>query len=192
MKRIIILTICILAITFVSPAQNQLAPPTAPGFYVLVGDSYQSLLPAPIQSVQPKVGRALLNAYSFGIAGNRAVIIIPGKTSPIQTGSRPTFILVNPNQAIASSVHAGSLNPRALEVVKLDEKKNHREANIMHGTSWNPSVGLPDAKWLFAITTIGDSTYQLSLRSDLPPGEYIVLSGIIANGYNGFDFTVAK
>lgn len=166
--------------------------PTAPGFYALVGTSYQSLMPAPIQSMQPKVGRAVLNAYSFGLAGNRMVIIIPGKTSPVQTDPRPTFVLVNPRQAVASSVQAGSLNPRALQIVKLDEKKKHREANIMHGTSWNPSIGLPDAKWPFIVTPIGDAAYQFTLSSDLAPGEYVVLSGIIANGYNGFDFTVSK
>jgi hypothetical protein len=120
------------------------------------------------------------------------VIIIPGKTSPLQTDPRPTFVLVNPRQAVASSIQAGSLNPRALQIVKLDEKKKHREANIMHGTSWNPSIGLPDAKWPFTITPIGDAAYQFTLSSDLPPGEYVVLSGIIANGYNGFDFTVGK
>jgi PDZ domain len=118
------------------------------------------------------------------------VIIVPGKTSPVQTGGRPTFVLVNTSRAIASSASAGGLNPRALEVVKLDKKKSHREVNIMHGTSWNPSIGLPDPKWPFTITPVGDSAYQFTLPSDLEPGEYLVLSGIVANGYNGFDFTV--
>ena len=131
-----------------------------------------------------------MNSYSLGLAGNRVVIIVPGKTSPVQTGGRPTFILVNTSEAIASSANAGGLNPRALEVVKLDKKKSHREVNIMHGTSWNPSIGLPDAKWPFTITPVGNSAYQFTLPSDLESGEYLVLSGMIANGYNGFDFTV--
>jgi hypothetical protein len=131
-----------------------------------------------------------LNSYSLGLAGKRVVIIVPGKTSPVQTGARPTFVLVNSSRAVASSASAGGLNPRALEIVKLDKKKNYREANIMHGTSWNPSVGLPDPKWPFTITPVGDSAYQFTLPSDLQPGEYLVLSGIVANGYNGFDFTV--
>jgi hypothetical protein len=168
------------------------ALPTAYGLYVLVDETYQPMLPAPIQSVQPKIGRAILNAYSLGLAGNRVVITIPGNTSLIQTGVRPTFLLVNTSSAIASSVQTGSLNPRALEIVKLDRKKNHRESNIMHGTSWNPSIGLPDAKWPFIITPIGDSIYQFTLASDIPPGEYIVLSGMFASGYNGFDFTASK
>jgi hypothetical protein len=167
--------------------------PSASGFYALVDGHYQGLLPAPIQSTQPKVGRAILNAYSFGLAGERVVIIIPGKTSPIRTGPRPTFILVNGISGVASSAnYAGGLNPRALEIVKLDQKSNHREVNIMHGTSWNPSVGLPDAKWPFTVTALNENTYHFTLTSDIPPGEYIVLSGIVANGYNGFDFTVPK
>jgi hypothetical protein len=171
-------------------AQNLPVLPTNPGFYILERDAYEILLPAPIQSIQPKIGRAILNAYSLGLAGNRVVIIVPGKTSPVQTGRRPTFVLVNTSRAIASSANAGGLNPRALEIVKLDRKKSHREVNIMHGTSWNPSIGLPDPKWPFTITPVGDSAYQFTLPSDLEPGEYLVLSGIIATGYNGFDFTV--
>jgi hypothetical protein len=166
--------------------------PTASGFYALVDGSYQGLLPAPIQSTQPKIGRAILNSYTLGLAGNRMVIIIPGKTSPLQTTSHPTFVLVNAISGIGSSVQAGGLNPRALEIVKLDQKSHHREANIMHGTSWNPSIGLPDAKWPFTVTAVNGTSYQFSLASELPPGEYIVLSGMIANGYNGFDFTVPK
>ncbi len=37
---------------------------------------------------------------------------------------------------------------------------------------------------------MSDSVYRLTLSADLPPGEYMVLSGMMANGYNGFDFTV--
>ena len=74
--------------------------------------------------------------------------------------------------------------------MKLDKKKSHREVNILHGTSWNPSIGLPDARWPFTITPVGNSAYQFTLPSELGPGEYLVLSGMIANGYNGFDFTV--
>lgn len=176
---------------FSALAQNQPVLPSNPGFYILARGVYEPLIPAPIQSIQPKIGRAILNSYSLGLAGNRVVIIVPGQTSPVQTGGRPTFILVNTSGAIASSANVGGLNPRALEVVKLDKKKRHREVNIMHGTSWNPSIGLPDAKWPFTITPVGNSAYQFTLPSDLGPGEYLVLSGMIANGYNGFDFTVS-
>jgi hypothetical protein len=175
---------------FSALAQNLPVLPSNPGFYILAKDGYRPLLPAPIQSIQPKIGRAILNGYSLGLAGNRVVIIVPGKTSPVQTGGRPTFVLVNTSQAIASSANAGGLNPRALEIVKLDKKKSHREVNIMHGTSWNPSIGLPDPKWPFTITPVGNSAYEFTLPSDLGPGEYLVLSGMVANGYNGFDFTV--
>lgn len=175
---------------FPALAQNQPVLPSNPGFYILAKGVYEPLLATPIQSIQPKIGRAILNSYSLGLAGNRVVIIVPGKTSPVQTGGRPTFVLVNGSRAIASSANAGGLNPRALEVVKLDKKKSHREVNIMHGTSWNPSIGLPDPKWPFTITPVGDSAYQFTLPSDLKPGEYLVLSGMVANGYNGFDFTV--
>jgi hypothetical protein len=138
------------------------------------------------------MGRAILNAYSLGMAGYRVVITIPGNTSPVQTNVRPTFVLVNTASAIRSTVQPGGLNPRALEIVKLDRKKNRRESNIVHGTTWNMSVGLPDAKWPFILTAIGDSSYQLTLSSDLPQGEYAILSEIMANGYNGFDFTVVS
>ncbi len=150
------------------------------------------MLPAPIQAIRPKMGRAILNAYSLGMAGYRVVITIPGNTSPIQTHVRPTFVLVNTASAIRSTVQPGGLNPRALEIVKLDRKKNRRESNIVHGTTWNMSIGLPDAKWPFVITPVGDSSYQLTLSSDLPQGEYVILSEIMANGYNGFDFTVSS
>lgn len=171
-------------------AQGEPVLPADPGFYILKNSVYEPLIPAPIQSIEPKIGRAILNGYSLGLAGTRVVITVPGKSSPVQTGPRPTFVLVNRSRAIASSAQAGGLNPRSLEIVKLDKKKSHREVNIMHGTSWNPSIGLPDAKWPFTITPVGDSAYELSLSSDLKSGEYLVLSGMVANGYNGFDFTV--
>jgi PDZ domain len=173
-------------------AQSSSPPslPNASGLYVLVNDKYQEMLPAPIQAIRPKVGRAILNAYSLGMAGYRIVITIPGNTSPIQTNVRPTFVLVNIASAIRSTVQPGGLNPRALEIVRLDRKKNRRESNIVHGTTWNMSIGLPDAKWPFIITPLGDSVYKLTLSSDLPQGEYVILSEIMANGYNGFDFTV--
>jgi len=176
---------------FSALAQDLPVLPSNPGFYILAGDVYEPLLPAPMQSIQPKIGRAILNSYSLGLAGNRVVITIPGKTSPVQTGGRPTFVLVNTSRAVASTANAGGLNPRALEIVKLDKKKSHREVNIMHGTSWNPSIGLPDPKWPFTITPVGNSAYEFTLPSDLGPGEYLVLSGMVANGYNGFDFTVS-
>ena len=163
------------------------AVPNASGLYTLVNGNYQPMLPAPIQAIRPKMGRAILNAYSLGMAGYRVVITIPGNTSPIQTHVRPTFVLVNTASAIRSTVQPGGLNPRALEIVKLDRKKNRRESNIVHGTTWNMSIGLPDAKWPFVITPVGDSSYQLTLSSDLPQGEYVILSEIMANGYNGFD-----
>ena len=174
-------------------AQSSAPPlPSAYGLYVLANGTYQEMLPAPIQAIRPKVGRAILNAYSLGMAGYRVVITIPGNTSPIQTNARPSFVLVNTSSAIRSTVQAGGLNPRALEIVKLDGKKNRRESNIVHGTTWNMSIGLPDAKWPLIITPVGDSVYQLTLSSDLPQGEYVVLSEIMANGYNGFDFTVVS
>jgi hypothetical protein len=185
----------ILATISTSPLSAQSSTPQFPnayGLYVLANGSYQEMLPAPIQAIRPKVGRAILNAYSLGMAGYRVVITIPGNTSPIQTNARPSFVLVNTSSAIRSTVQAGGLNPRALEIVKLDRKKNRRESNIVHGTTWNMSIGLPDAKWPFIIAPVGDSVYQLTVSSDLPEGEYVVLSEIMANGYNGFDFTVVS
>src|SRR5271168_3415510 len=76
--------------------------PEKTGFYILNGQTYQALLPAPIQATQPKVGRAIISAYTFGAVGNRVVIIIPSETSPVPTGERPTFLLVNPSDSVAS------------------------------------------------------------------------------------------
>lgn len=189
MRNILLVLFCSL-LAFRVAAQNQPVLPTSPGFYILVKGVYQPLIPAPIQSIQPKIGRAILNSYSLGLAGNRVVVTVPGGTSPVQTGARPTFLLVNASRAIASTAQIGGLNPRALEIVKLDKNKSHREVNIMHGTSWNPSIGLPDPKWPFTIAPVGESAYQFNLPSDLRAGEYLVLSGMFADGYNGFDFTV--
>src|SRR5213595_746422 len=108
------------------------AVPNASGLYTLVNGNYQPMLPAPIQAIRPKMGRAILNAYSLGLAGYRVVITIPGNTSPIQTDGRPAFLLVNTASAIRSTVQPGGLNPRALEIVKLDRKKNRRESNVIH------------------------------------------------------------
>src|SRR5436190_9238820 len=81
---------------FTLSAQSSAPPlPNASGLYVLVNRSYQQMLPAPIQAIRPKMGRAILNAYSLGLAGYRVVITIPGNTSPIQTDGRPAFLLVN-------------------------------------------------------------------------------------------------
>jgi uncharacterized protein YggT (Ycf19 family) len=59
-------------------AQNQPVLPTNPGFYILAKHVYEPLLPAPIQAIQPKIARAILNSYSLGLVGDRVVIIPEG------------------------------------------------------------------------------------------------------------------
>jgi hypothetical protein len=157
--------------------------PKEPGFYFLDAHTFQPMQLAPIQSIQPKIGRAILNTYSLGLAGNRTVIQIPGQHAPVHLGHRPTFLLI--------TVPFGPVNPRALTIVNLDKKKKHREVNIEHGTSWNPSFGLSDPKWPFTITQISGTTFELATEAEVPDGEYLVVSSMMPTGTNGYDFTIA-
>jgi hypothetical protein len=177
------LLIAMLLLTTLALAQDKPnAPlvPSQPGFYVIQGNEYKQMLAAPLQAIDPHMGRSMASGFTFGAVGVKVTEQIPGAVAPVSTSKRPVFLVVE----------SPLLNPRGFQIVRLDKKKNHRELRITQGaTLYNTKAGLGDPKWPFTVTQEGTG-WRLTVSSDIPPGEYIVMNGMASSGYNGFDFSV--
>jgi hypothetical protein len=91
-----------------------------------------------------------------------------GAKSPVQLNQRrPVF-------GIRRSDIASGLDARQLILVRVAIKKDHRELTLIHAQYQGPPAvqpGLVDT----ALTSISDLTYTLTPKTDLKPGEYILI-----------------
>jgi len=92
----------------------------------------------------------------------------PGAKSSLQLDQRrPVF-------GIRLSKVASGLDAHRLILVRIAKKKDHRELTLIRAQYQGPPAvqpGLVDT----ALTSITDLTYTLTPKTDLKPGEYILL-----------------
>jgi len=81
--------------------------------------------------------------------------------------------------------------PTDLIVVRLDEKSDHREARTITGNMLGGGHSGFDPKKTTTATATkrDDGSWDVSLSSDLKPGEYLITTGTHPQG---FDFGIQK
>jgi hypothetical protein len=156
---------------------TELPLPTTSGVYIQTPVKFESMLPMPVGGAHANV---VGSAFSFGVASPKISWKFQGEKAPVQlSNSKPTFLVV----------HMVALNPRALQIVKLDAKKGHREMRITHGaTSFNTTAGLPDAEYPLEVKQVADGVYSVTVLKELPVGEYALFNGMVFT--QGYDFGV--
>jgi len=158
-------------------AQN----PYQPSLAVQNGDHWDKLYTA--TTTGAKAGGMGMAMMTGGISGVKSVLIYRDATAPVHTTSlRPVFKLV------------GDANtaPRDIIIVRLQQKKNHRELQIGKAnayTGFNMEYP-PSETFKVDVKQDGDGMV-ITPAEDLKPGEYIVFTASgMPSGYGGFDFAV--
>ena len=125
------------------------------------------------------------NSLSLGIAHKRFELTYRDAEAPVRTSCpKPVFRIVGLSQTA----------PRDIVVVRLEQKKDHRELQVGGTSDWSgTSFGYPpDATT--SVEVQEDATgMTLTPKADLKPGEYMLFASTptaLPIGYGGYDFSV--
>jgi hypothetical protein len=123
-------------------------------------------------------------AFSYGIASMKTVLTFRDASAPAKTASaRPTFCIVGPSETA----------PRDIVIVRLKQKKDHRELEIGKANAYTGAkVEYPASDVTEMAVTESGAGRTLVPNADLKPGEYILFAGTatqMPTGYGGYDFS---
>jgi hypothetical protein len=177
----------ILLIPFLAIYVSAQNTPKASGVYLQDGNGWQSLeLVSIMGSRASGVAKA---AFSYGIATAKIVLLYRNGKAPVATSdTRPTFCIVNPAKA----------QPRDIVIVRLKQKKDHRELQVAKLRTFAGPDMEYDPKDTFGVTVGQSGSCEMATSSiDLKPGQYVLfpgntLTGNLPSGYGGYDFGISK
>jgi hypothetical protein len=175
--------ICAVLLGTCLPVFSQ-AKPTDVGVYVQNGDHWDKLYLASSSGV--RAGGAMGAAFSYGIASVKSVMTFRDPTAPVKTfGPRPVFLIVGPSMTA----------PRDMLIVRLKEKKDHRELQIGKANAYTGmKMEYPASDVTEVTVTESDGVKTLTPKVDLKSGEYLLFVGTptqMPAGYGGYDFSDA-
>jgi len=155
--------------------------PTEYGAYLKSSDGWQKLYIAPSSGTHSSSAAKV--ALSYGIASAKSVITYRGSSTPVKTGAKPLFLLAGMSTDVS---------PRDIVIVRLKQKKDHRELQIGKVNLYSGSRFEYPPEDVFDVNVVeGGSTRTITPETDLKPGEYILFTsqqtGVQLDGY---DFTV--
>ena len=156
--------------------------PTDPGVYVRNGDHWDKLYLANSSGV--RAGGGMGAALTYGIASVKSTMTFRDPTAPVKTlGARPVFCIVGPSLTA----------PRDMLIVRLKEKKDHRELQIGKANAYTGmKIEYPSSDVTEVTVTESGSVRTLTPKVDLKPGEYLLFVGAptqMPAGYGGYDFS---
>lgn len=181
----ILASLLIAATAFSCPlaSSSQSIPlPANDGIYILNGNHWDRMYVVSVSGYH--VSGGMKTAFSYGIASVKTVLSYRDAEAPIRTAySRPTFCIVGPSATA----------PRDIVIVRLKQKKDHRELQIGKANAYTgANVEYPNGDVTeVAVTEVG-SGRVLVPTTDLKPGEYILFAGTstqMPTGYGGYDFS---
>jgi hypothetical protein len=123
------------------------------------------------------------SAITYGIAKVKGKWLYRNSNAVTQlTERRPAFILVSQSE----------VSMQAIALVRMDVKKNEREAQYCEAGAWT-GVKEEDKNIVpLTVTRIPDSNnLTIVPTADLPDGEYLLITNA-GKGYNGYDFGVKQ
>jgi len=175
------LSAVILACSFAA-AQTK---PTENGIYVQNGDHWDKLYIASTSGARSS--GAAKSAFSYGIASSKAVLVFRDSTAPVKSSSmRPIFLV------IGDTITA----PRDIVIVRLQQKKDHRELQIGKFNAYSGmKMEYPPADVIEVDVKESERARTITPKTDLKAGEYIIFTGTptpMPIGYGGYDFSVVS
>jgi hypothetical protein len=160
----------------------------ADGIYVQNGSSWDKLYPA--SSMGSKASGVAKSAFSYGIAKAKVELTYRDAEAPVSTSNpRPIFKVVGPLQVA----------PRDIVIVRVQQKKDHRELQVgKMGALSGFSMQYPaDVVTEVSVQKSEDGVTTITPVSGLKPGQYILFAGqhspyasSLPTGVGGFDFGV--
>jgi hypothetical protein len=133
------------------------------GVYCKTASGWVELESLPMSSMKtaPNWGRTMA-----GINSNKLIYLYNGAEAPVKISeTRPTFYL---------RYYRGYTSARNFSIVRMDQKKDHRELQTTHATFSGTSVGYNE-KDIVAVdfTIVSDGLYAITPKADLVKGEYV-------------------
>jgi hypothetical protein len=158
--------------------------PIESGVYIQNGDHLDKLYIANASGT--KASGAAKVMFSGGIASAKAVFIYRDATAPMKTALvRPIFHVIG---LITTA-------PRDIVIVRLQQKKDHRELEIGKFNAYSGmNMQYPPADVTEVDVKESGNERIITPKVDLKPGEYILFTGTPTQmpiGYGGYDFSVA-
>ncbi len=150
------------------------ACPSQLGAYYLDGPSWK-----PMSQILAEGSSAHVKPIPFATSV-KGVMRFRDAAAPITLGETPKFCL-----------HGSMQLSRNIVIAALDVKSDHREIETVHvGQYSGAKTGIPDNKIQpIDLTTISDSTVEISIRKPLRPGQYMIFP--MGQGGMGYDFGVS-
>ncbi len=168
----------ILLTSIVSLAQEKTSP-TATGAYYHASSGYTRLELATSSGFKTGgMGKAML---SYGVAKIKGKWLYRNPSASLQLADRrPVFTLI-------SQV---DVSIQAVALVRLDVKKDHREAQYCEAGAW---TGVKEENINLIPLTVtrvpNSNNLTITAQADVPSGEYLLITDA-GKGYDGYDFGV--
>ena len=168
------ITLALVSITTLA----QTAAPTVAGMYSQAASGYTRMELATSSGF--KTSGSTKAIFSYGIAKVRGKWLYRGTSASAQVSSRPTLVFVSQID----------VSTQAIALVRLDVKKDHREAEYCEASVWS-GVKEENKDTIPLTVTRQPNTNNLTITpaSDLPAGEYLLMADQ-GKGYDGYDFSV--
>ena len=166
---------------------GQSVPPTAPELEARPYGVYYQTATGGWQKLE-SIAKSSIGA-KMKFMGASSAFIHADAESPVRLDNhRPVFGLRTTGDPMAAMPGWGA---RDLQIVSMLKKKDHREIAASRFSVFGSNTVGSDAKntMQVTLTEVGEQTYILTLKADLPPGEYMLTLRGTA-GSSGYDFGV--
>lgn len=176
--------------------------PHAPGIYLLDPRGTSKMVRIdPILANQTKTGNIWGYALTSGLSSMKVKTVIPNPHARIQTGvPRPVFYFyftqTGPLASVSqfgSAFSAMASSPNEFSLIRLDQKKDRREASVGSvGVFSGVKTGISDkARVAFTYEDVAPGVFRVFPADELRPGQYGFLHSTNAGaGARIFDFAV--
>lgn len=177
--------------------------PHSPGIYLLDtrGSARMDRIDATVSN-QTKTSNILGYAFTYGLSSAKVKTVIPNPTARVQAvGIRPVFyFFFNQSNALASltdfstAFTATATSPNEFSLIRLEKKKDHREAVVGSVAFASVKSGISDkARIPFTYDDVAPGVFKVTPTMDLPPGEYGFVYSVNGSDKSAriFDFSVS-
>jgi hypothetical protein len=176
--------------------------PHSPGIYLLDprGAGRMTRIDA-VVSNQTKTSNILGFAFSYGLSSMKVKTVIPNANARVITGDRrPVFYFYfNQTNSLASlgdfssGITVTASSPNEFSLIRLEKKKDHREAIVGSRGLGSIKEGISDkARVVFSYEDVAPGVFRVAPSADLPPGQYGFVYSVnnSTSGARIFDFSV--
>lgn len=186
---------------FDNASPDPMAPHSA-GIYLLDprGAGRMDRIDATVSN-QTKTSNILGYAFTYGLSSAKVKTVIPNPTARVHAvGTHPVFyFFFNQSNVLASLTDfstgftASASSPNEFSLIRLEKKKDHREAVVGSVAFASVKSGISDkARIAFTYDDVAPGVFKVTPTMDLPPGEYGFIYSVNGSDKSAriFDFSV--